>query len=185
MFGYNASFLDCVNCGLEDVVSRNALCGTGMVWSGAQGTIQRSAFRANGSAASGLWSDGLTADLCAALRDPREPVRGQLRHRRSSSGYGVQTRIEEQRGPAAGASRVRRADARQLQLGRPEHLGATTAARWWPTTSSTAGRSSASSASRSGPHPVVSARTTSSAASCATTQVLGAKIGINVDGAGA
>ena len=51
VFGYNASVVDCINCGLDDVVSSNALCGTGMVWSGAQATIQRSAFRANGSAA--------------------------------------------------------------------------------------------------------------------------------------
>ena len=53
--------IDCVGCALDDVVSRNALCGTGMVWSGGLATIQRSEFRGNGIAGtSGLWADGLT-----------------------------------------------------------------------------------------------------------------------------
>ena len=60
-YGFNASVIDCVGCSLDDVVSRNALCGTGMVWSGGKATIQRSEFRGNGIAATyGLWADGLT-----------------------------------------------------------------------------------------------------------------------------
>ena len=60
-YGFNASVLDCVGCALDDVVSRNALCGTGMLWSGGRATIQRSEFRGNGIALkNGLWADGLT-----------------------------------------------------------------------------------------------------------------------------
>jgi nitrous oxidase accessory protein NosD len=94
VFGYNASVVDCVNCGLDDFVSSNALCGTGMVWSGAQATIQRSAFRANGSAAAGLWSDGLTL-----IYAPRSVIRANEFIDNSDvaliMGYGVQTRVEE------------------------------------------------------------------------------------------
>ena len=58
--GFNAAILECTNCRLEDVVSRNALCGTGMAWSGRGALIQHSAFVGNGDAASGMWADGLT-----------------------------------------------------------------------------------------------------------------------------
>jgi hypothetical protein len=44
--GCNAAVLECVSCGLDDVVSRNALCGSGMVWSGARAVIRRSEFAA-------------------------------------------------------------------------------------------------------------------------------------------
>jgi len=59
-FGFNATVLDCFSCRLADVLSRNALCGTGMVWVGGNALIQRSTFQANGDASTGMWSDGLT-----------------------------------------------------------------------------------------------------------------------------
>jgi hypothetical protein len=94
VFGFNATFLNCLNCGLDDVVSRNALCGTGMLWSGAQGTIQHSAFLANGSAASRMWSDGLTL-----IYAPRSVIRANQFEDNSDIGliigYGVQSRIED------------------------------------------------------------------------------------------
>jgi len=59
-FGFNATVLDCFSCGLADVLSRNAVCGTGMVWVGGNASIQRSTFQANGDSATSMWSDGLT-----------------------------------------------------------------------------------------------------------------------------
>jgi hypothetical protein len=59
-FGFNATVLDCYSCGLADVLSRNAVCGTGMVWVGGNASIQRSTFQANGDSATSMWSDGLT-----------------------------------------------------------------------------------------------------------------------------
>lgn len=60
-FGFNASVLYCDHCGLTDVLSSHALCGTGMAWVGANATIRNSTFRANGDGAtSTLWADGLT-----------------------------------------------------------------------------------------------------------------------------
>jgi hypothetical protein len=60
IFGFNATVVDCLSCRLADVLSRNALCGTGMVWVGGDALIERSTFQANGDAATGMWSDGLT-----------------------------------------------------------------------------------------------------------------------------
>lgn len=46
---------------MNDVVSKNALCGTGLLWSGARASIGRSEFRDNGDAATPhMWADGLT-----------------------------------------------------------------------------------------------------------------------------
>src|SRR5262245_8445018 len=60
-YGFNAAVFECEGCGLEDVVSRNAVCGTGMVWIGGNATIEHSAFLSNGEAATrSMWSDGLT-----------------------------------------------------------------------------------------------------------------------------
>jgi hypothetical protein len=59
-YGFNISVLECAGCTVTDVVSTRAICGTGMVWIGGDATIQRSAFRANGDSATGIWSDGLT-----------------------------------------------------------------------------------------------------------------------------
>jgi hypothetical protein len=60
--GFNASVVDCAGCALDDVVSTQALCGTAMLWSGAQASIRRSAFRDNGDATTPrMWADGLTA----------------------------------------------------------------------------------------------------------------------------
>ena len=94
-YGFNASVLNCVSCGLDDVVSTNALCGTGMAWSGPQASIQRSAFRANGSTATaGMWSDGLTV-----LYAPQSIIRANEFVDNSDValiiGYGVQSRLED------------------------------------------------------------------------------------------
>src|SRR6185503_10262756 len=70
-YGFNASVLDCDGCSVDDVVSRNALCGTGMVWTGANATIEHNAFLSNGDAATGsMWADGLTL-----LSAPRSTIR--------------------------------------------------------------------------------------------------------------
>ena len=69
--GYAASALDCARCAMRDVVATHALCGTGMLWAGAEATIERSDFRDNGDSASGLWADGLTA-IYAPDSDIRE-----------------------------------------------------------------------------------------------------------------
>ena len=59
--GFNAGALNCTGCGLDAVVSKNALCGTAMVWSGINASIRRSEFRDNGDAATPrMWADGLT-----------------------------------------------------------------------------------------------------------------------------
>jgi hypothetical protein len=59
--GFNAGVLDCDGCALDGVVSKNALCGTALVWSGARAAITRNEFRDNGDAgASHMWADGLT-----------------------------------------------------------------------------------------------------------------------------
>ena len=59
--GFNAAVLDCVGCSVDEVVSKNALCGTGMLWSGARAAIGRSEFRDNGDARTPhMWADGLT-----------------------------------------------------------------------------------------------------------------------------
>src|SRR5947207_3174786 len=93
-FGFNASVLDCRDCTLDDVVSANALCGTGMVWSGARATIQRSAFVSNGDAARQMWSDGLTL-----IYAPESVVRANQFVDNSDVAlliaYGVQSRVED------------------------------------------------------------------------------------------
>ena len=92
--GFNASVLECVNCGLDDVVSRNALCGTGMVWSGAHALIQRSEFSGNGDARTrSMWADGLTLAYA-----PESDIRGNRFVDNSDIGlivgYAVQSRVE-------------------------------------------------------------------------------------------
>jgi len=70
--GFNASVIDCVGCALNDVVSTRALCGTAMLWSGAQASIRNSEFRRNGDAGTPrMWADGLTAVYAPAseIRD--------------------------------------------------------------------------------------------------------------------
>ena len=59
-YGFNAGVLDCARCTVSDVVSAHAICGTGLVWIGADATIEHSAFRANGDSDTRIWSDGLT-----------------------------------------------------------------------------------------------------------------------------
>jgi hypothetical protein len=93
-FGFNVSVLDCSDCTLDDVVSAHALCGTGMVWSGARATIQRSAFVANGDAAHQMWSDGLTL-----IYAPESLVRANQFVDNSDVAlliaYGVRSRVED------------------------------------------------------------------------------------------
>lgn len=93
--GFNAAALECLRCALDDVMSRNALCGTAMVWSGAQASIRRSEFRANGDATTPhMWADGLTL-----VYAPESDIR-QNRFVDNSDiglivGYGVRSRVEE------------------------------------------------------------------------------------------
>lgn len=59
--GFTASVIGCVRCRLRDVVATHALCGTGMLWVGAEAVIEYSDFRDNGDSATRMWADGLTA----------------------------------------------------------------------------------------------------------------------------
>jgi hypothetical protein len=60
--GFNASTLDCAGCALYDVVSQHALCGTAFEWTGSGASIRESTFRDNGDVSSPrMWADGLTA----------------------------------------------------------------------------------------------------------------------------
>jgi hypothetical protein len=93
-YGFNASVLECEACGLEGVVSRNALCGTGLVWTGAGATIEHSAFVSNGDAATrSMWADGLTL-----LYAPRSSIRENTFANNSDValivGFGVDARVE-------------------------------------------------------------------------------------------
>jgi len=93
-YGFNASVLECEGCRLEDLVSRHAVCGTGMVWIGANATIERSAFVSNGdSVTRSLWADGLTL-----LSAPRSTIRENTFEDNSDValiiGYGVDSRVE-------------------------------------------------------------------------------------------
>lgn len=93
-YGFNVSVLECEGCSVEDLISRNALCGTGMVWTGGGASIERSAFLSNGDAATrSLWADGLTA-----LYAPRSIIRHNIFENNSDValivGFGVDSRIE-------------------------------------------------------------------------------------------
>ena len=60
-YGFNAAVLACADCLVEDLLSRNALCGTALVWTGERATIRNSTFSANGDASAlRMWADGLT-----------------------------------------------------------------------------------------------------------------------------
>jgi hypothetical protein len=93
-YGFNAAIFDCEGCRVEDLVSRNAVCGTGMVWTGANATIEHSAFLSNGdSLTASMWSDGLTL-----LSAPRSTIRENTFENNSDValiiGYGVDSRVE-------------------------------------------------------------------------------------------
>jgi hypothetical protein len=86
--------VECDGCVVEDLVSRNALCGTALGWTGANATIERSAFLSNGDAATkSMWSDGLTL-----LYAPRSTIRENTFENNSDValiiGFGVDSRIE-------------------------------------------------------------------------------------------
>jgi hypothetical protein len=93
-YGFNAGVFECEGCRLDDLVSRNAVCGTGMVWIGGNATIEHSAFLSNGDAATrNMWSDGLTL-----LSAPRSTIRENTFENNSDValiiGYGVDSRVE-------------------------------------------------------------------------------------------
>ena len=71
--GFSASVIGCVRCAVYDIVATHALCGTGLLWVGAEATIERSDFRDNGDSATGMWADGLTAIYApdSGIRDNR------------------------------------------------------------------------------------------------------------------
>ena len=93
IFGFNASVLRCLECRLADVLSRNALCGTGMVWVGGNASIERNIFQGNGNAALAMWSDGLTL-----ISAPQSQIADNQFVDNSDValivGYGVSSRIE-------------------------------------------------------------------------------------------
>ena len=93
IFGFNASVLRCLECRLADVLSRNALCGTGMVWVGGNASIERNTFQGNGNAAAKMWSDGLTL-----ISAPQSQIADNQFVDNSDValilGYGVSSRIE-------------------------------------------------------------------------------------------
>ena len=91
--GFNASVLDCLDCVLDDLVSKNAVCGTGMVWKGARAIIRHSMFRTNGDATTGMWSDGLTL-LYAPYSVVEENEFVDNSDVALIIGYGVGTRLE-------------------------------------------------------------------------------------------
>ena len=93
-YGFNAAVFDCDGCRVNDLVSRNAVCGTGMVWTGGNATIEHSAFLSNGDAATrSMWSDGLTL-----LSAPRSTIRENTFENNSDVGliigYGVDSHAE-------------------------------------------------------------------------------------------
>jgi parallel beta helix pectate lyase-like protein len=93
-YGFNAAVLECEGCRLDDVVSRNAVCGTGMAWTGGNATIENSAFLSNGDAATrNLWADGLTL-----LSAPRSTIRENTFENNSDIGliigHGIDSLVE-------------------------------------------------------------------------------------------
>jgi hypothetical protein len=93
-YGYNASVLECERCSAADFVSRDALCGSGLVWTGANATIEHSAFVSNGDASTrSMWSDGLTL-----LYGARSTIRENTFENNSDValivGFGVDARVE-------------------------------------------------------------------------------------------
>lgn len=92
--GFNAAAVGCLRCALDDMVSRNALCGTAMVWSGAQASIRRSEFSANGDGTTPrMWADGLTL-VYAPDSDIRENRFVDNTDIGLIVGYGARSRIE-------------------------------------------------------------------------------------------
>jgi parallel beta-helix repeat protein len=93
-YGFNAGVFECDGCRLDDVVSRNAVCGTGMVWIGGNATIEHSAFLSNGDAATrSMWSDGLTL-LSAARSTIRENTFENNSDVGLIIGYAIESRVE-------------------------------------------------------------------------------------------
>jgi hypothetical protein len=92
--GFTASVVGCLRCALRDVVATGALCGTGMFWAGAYATIERSDFRDNGDSAARMWADGLTAAYA-----PDSVIRENRFFENTDVGlivgYGVRSRIED------------------------------------------------------------------------------------------
>ncbi len=92
--GFNVAVLECTRCAVEDVVSMNALCGTGMAWIGGQAVIRRSEFRANGDASTPrMWADGLTLLFApdSDISDNRFIDNSDIG---LIVGYGVRSRVE-------------------------------------------------------------------------------------------
>ena len=121
IFGFNAAVLRCLNCTLADVLSRNALCGTGMLWVGGNASIQRSTFQGNGNASAQMWSDGLTV-----ISAPQsEIIDNQFIDNSDVAlilGYGVSTRIErnvvrQQAQPAFAGLMLHNFNSRDLKTG--------------------------------------------------------------------
>lgn len=60
-YGFNATVLNCTSCKMVYSASVNALCGTGMAWTGNSATIDNNIFAHNGDHDTlSLWADGLS-----------------------------------------------------------------------------------------------------------------------------
>lgn len=73
-YGFNATVQNCSSCKLTYSASVNALCGTGMAWSGNGATIENNIFAHNGDHnAVSLWADGLSLQQSddSAIRNNR------------------------------------------------------------------------------------------------------------------
>jgi len=64
VYGFNASIESCTSCSVTYSASVNAVCGTGLAWSGSKATIERNVFANNGDNNTPfLWADGLSVVL--------------------------------------------------------------------------------------------------------------------------
>jgi hypothetical protein len=181
-YGFNASVIDCASCALDDVLSMNALCGTGMVWSGGGATIQRSEFRDNGTANKpGLWADGLTL-----VYAPDSTVRANQFLDNSDValilGYGVNSHVENnvivQRGqPSFAGLMLDNFHSDDLSV-RGDFRGAVVA-----NNTIDCGNQLCVFGIQLGPHPWYDTRNIVGG-TVVDNAVSGAKVGINVDGAG-
>jgi hypothetical protein len=68
-YGLNAGFMGCNGCSFLNSVSMNAVCGSGLQWSGRDAKVMGSAFLNNGDHfTQNMWSDGLTLNVGTAAQ---------------------------------------------------------------------------------------------------------------------
>lgn len=180
-YGFNAAVLDCAGCSVTDLVSKNALCGSGMVWTGPGASIRHSAFRSNGDAASSTWADGLTL-----LYAPFSVVANNQFVDNSDValiiGYGVDARVEnndvrQEKQPAFAGVMLDNFNSDDLRS-KGDFRGAVIA-----NNNVDCGEQLCTFGIQVGPHPWYPAKNIIGG-EVRDNAIRGAKIGINVDGAG-